>query len=174
MPKEIPKRAVYKAAEVCELARIQPYVLRSWESEFPRLGVVRAGARIYRPADLDQVLRIKQLVFEEGLTLAGARRRLEEDTQPQPELPLEELVTPEIRQRIGRVRQGLEELLSMLGHGAVARDGGRPHAGGGGGRAAAPVPPPTPAAPAQKTPRKSTTGSRSRKARTGRRHAGRG
>jgi DNA-binding transcriptional MerR regulator len=118
----IPKRASYNAAEVCEIARIQLYVLRSWESEFPRLGVVRAGMRIYRQADLDQVLRIKQLVFDEGLTLAGARRRIEEDGQPQPELPLEEFLTPEIRQRIGRVKQGLQELLGLLG-GHQAADG---------------------------------------------------
>jgi len=110
-----PKRTSYKSAEVCEIAHIQLYVLRSWESEFPRLGVVRAGVRIYRQADLEQVLRIKQLVFDEGLTLAGARRRIEEDGQPQPDLPLEEFLTPEIRQRIGRVKQGLQELLGLLG-----------------------------------------------------------
>ena len=130
LAKDIPKRAAYKAAEVCEIARIQPYVLRSWESEFPKLGVMRGAgvARIYRRADVEQVLRIKQLVFDEGLTLAGARRRLEQDTEGQPELPLEE-VTPAIRQGIERVKQGLHDLLDLLGNGEsggagpVARDG---------------------------------------------------
>ena len=72
---EIPKRTLFKAAEVCEIASVQPYVLRSWESEFPDLGVARTagGPRVYRRADLERVLRIKQLVFGEGLTLAGAR-----------------------------------------------------------------------------------------------------
>jgi DNA-binding transcriptional MerR regulator len=114
--RNIPNRSVYKASEVCEIARIQPYVLRSWEGEFSNLGVPRtSGGRVYRRADVEQVLRIKQLVFEEGLTLAGARRRLEEERAPQPDLPLEELMTPDVRARIGRVRQGLQDLLGMLG-----------------------------------------------------------
>src|SRR6476469_9539688 len=69
---------LFKAADVCELAQLQPYVLRSWEKEFPGIGVQKAdGQRLYRQTDVDQVLRLKQLVFSEGLTLAGARRRLE-------------------------------------------------------------------------------------------------
>src|SRR3954454_24760394 len=81
---EIPKRALFKAAEVCELAKVQPYVLRSWEAEFPELGVAKtAGApRVYRRSDVEQVLRIKHLLLVEGLTLAGARRKLEEQTAP--------------------------------------------------------------------------------------------
>src|SRR5687767_15409341 len=71
---------LYKASEVCDVAQLQPYVLRSWEKEFPGIGVQKGpdSPRLYRQSDVDQVLRIKQLVFGEGLTLAGARRRLEE------------------------------------------------------------------------------------------------
>src|SRR3989441_12828433 len=81
---EIPRRALSKAAEVCDLAKVQPYVLRSWEAEFPELGIAKtAGApRVYRRADVEQVLRIKHLLLVDGLTLAGARRRLEEETAP--------------------------------------------------------------------------------------------
>src|SRR6478736_9850777 len=80
---EIPNRALFKAAEVCDLVKLQPYVLRSWEAEFPELGVSKAGGpRIYRRADVEQVLRIKHLLLVEGLTLAGARRKLEEDAAP--------------------------------------------------------------------------------------------
>src|SRR3954447_21337249 len=81
---DIPKRALFKAAEVCDLAKVQPYVLRSWETEFPDLGVAKsAGApRIYRREDVEQVLRIKHLLLVEGLTLAGARRRLAEEGAP--------------------------------------------------------------------------------------------
>ena len=76
---------LFKAADVCEMAELQPYVLRSWEKEFPGIGVQKSpdSPRLYRQSDVDQVLRIKQLVFGEGLTLAGARRRLEETAQPQ-------------------------------------------------------------------------------------------
>ena len=81
---EIPNRALFKAAEVCEIVKVQPYVLRSWESEFPDLGVEKTpGApRIYRRADVEQVVRIKHLLLVEGLTLAGARRKLDEESAP--------------------------------------------------------------------------------------------
>ena len=77
---------LYKAADVCEMTQLQPYVLRSWEKEFPGIGVQKTadGPRLYRQSDVDQVLRIKQLVFGEGLTLAGARRRLDEQPTPAP------------------------------------------------------------------------------------------
>ena len=67
---------MYKAAEVCEAAQLQPFVLRSWEKEFPGIGLQKSqeSPRLYRQSDVDQVLRIKQLVFGEGLTLSGARR----------------------------------------------------------------------------------------------------
>src|SRR5688572_22802174 len=71
---------LYKAADVCDMTQLQPYVLRSWEKEFPGIGVQKSqdSPRLYRQSDVEQVLRIKQLVFGEGLTLSGARRRLEE------------------------------------------------------------------------------------------------
>ena len=69
---------VYKAGEVCELVQVQPYVLRSWEKEFPGIGIQKSpeSPRLYRQSDLEQVQRIKQLVFGEGLTVAGARRQI--------------------------------------------------------------------------------------------------
>src|SRR5258707_12507721 len=81
---EIPRRALFKAAEVCDLVKVQPYVLRSWETEFPTLGVAKTagGPRVYRRTDVEQVLRIKPLLLVDGLTLAGARRRLEEEGTP--------------------------------------------------------------------------------------------
>src|SRR3954467_6030465 len=81
---EIPNRALFKAAEVCDLVKVQPYVLRSWEAEFPHLGVAKSttSPRVYRRADVEHVLRIKHLLLVEGLTLAGARRKLEEEATP--------------------------------------------------------------------------------------------
>ena len=83
-PVEIPKRALFKAAEVCDLLKLQPYVLRSWEAEFPDLGVAKSpgSPRVYRREDVEQVQKIKHLLLVEGLTLAGARRKLEEDAPP--------------------------------------------------------------------------------------------
>ena len=116
-PVEIPNRALFKATEVCELAKVQPYVLRSWEAEFPDLGVAKtAGApRVYRRSDVEQVLRIKHLLLVEGLTLAGARRRLLEEAAPvAAEAPLEELVGRNARERLTVVKRGLRSILDLL------------------------------------------------------------
>ena len=80
---DIPNRSLFKASEVCDLVKLQPYVLRSWEAEFPDLGVAKAdgGPRVYRRADVEQVVRIKHLLLVEGLTLAGARRKLDEEAR---------------------------------------------------------------------------------------------
>ena len=68
----------YKVGEVARLAGVEPHVLRYWESEFPHLrpGKTRGGQRLYRPQDIECVLRIKDLLHEQGFTIAGARRRL--------------------------------------------------------------------------------------------------
>jgi|SRR5579862_2249120 len=116
---EIPKRALFKPAEVCDLANVQPYVLRTWEAEFPSLGVAKAagGPRVYRRTDVEQVLRIRHLLLVEGLTLAGARRRLEEDAAPvAADAPaIDELVGANARERLTAVKRVLQSLLDLLG-----------------------------------------------------------
>jgi DNA-binding transcriptional MerR regulator len=116
---EIPKRALFKAAEVCDLAKVQPYVLRSWEAEFPELGVTKTvgGPRVYRRADVEQVLRIKHLLLVEGLTLAGARRKLEEQGAPvAADAPaIDELIGQNARERLTMVKRGLQSILDLLG-----------------------------------------------------------
>ena len=78
----IPNRPVFRAQEVCEIADVQPYVLRSWEAEFPDLGLAKTpgSPRVYRRADVERVLRLKHLLFVDGLTLAGARKQLLQET----------------------------------------------------------------------------------------------
>jgi DNA-binding transcriptional MerR regulator len=121
MAPEIPNRSLFKAPEVCEIAQVQPYVLRSWESEFPDLGVTKSAgtARVYRRADVERVLRIKHLLFVEGLTLAGARRKLQEESpsaesRAAGEPDLKELLGRDARERVLQVRQGLRSLLDLL------------------------------------------------------------
>ena len=79
MDKKIPNKLFFKIGEVCEITDTQPYVLRYWESEFPALAPAKntSGQRIYRRRDIETVLRIKQLLYEEGFTIAGAKKRLE-------------------------------------------------------------------------------------------------
>lgn len=115
---DIPKRALFKAAEVCDLAKVQPYVLRSWEAEFPDLGVAKTvgGPRVYRRADVEQVLRIKHLLLVEGLTLAGARRKLEEQSAlVGADAPaIDELIGQNARERLTMVKRGLQSILDLL------------------------------------------------------------
>lgn len=112
---------LYKAAEVCEATGLQPYVLRSWEKEFPGIGVQRSAEapRLYRESDVEWVRRIKELVFGEGLTLAGAHRRLEESLPRTPETPSEtdevlDTLGADARTRIEIVRSGLRSILEVL------------------------------------------------------------
>ena len=115
---EIPNRALFKATEVCDLVKVQPYVLRSWEAEFPALGVTKTAGRprVYRRADVEQVLRIKHLLLVEGLTLAGARRRLDEETAlVAADAPvIDELIGQNARQRLTEVKRGLRSILDLL------------------------------------------------------------
>ena len=126
---EIPNRSLFRQPEVCELASIQPYVLRSWEAEFPDLGVTRTegGQRVYRKADVERVLRIKQLLFVEGLTLAGARRKMAEETAGPVEESamggLAELFGRDMRERILQVKQGLKSLAGLLSRSPGHRGG---------------------------------------------------
>jgi DNA-binding transcriptional MerR regulator len=113
---------LFKAAEVCELTGLQPYVLRSWEKEFPGIGVQKSqdSARLYRQSDVDQVLRIKELVFAEGLTLSGARRRIEDSRPVSAQSAKAEAAEvldalgADARTRIANVRDGLQSILSLL------------------------------------------------------------
>jgi DNA-binding transcriptional MerR regulator len=116
---EIPNRSLFRQPEVCEIAQVQPYVLRSWEAEFPDLGIAKTegGPRVYRRADLEFVLRIKHLLFVEGLTLAGARRKLI-DEHPEPvgqgRHEIDALLGTDARERILQVKRGLREIATML------------------------------------------------------------
>jgi DNA-binding transcriptional MerR regulator len=114
---EIPNRSLFRQPEVCEIAQVQPYVLRSWEAEFPDLGVSKSegGPRVYRRADLERVLRLKHLLFVEGLTLAGARRKLQSEQPVEAEGPaLAELFGSDARERLLEVKRGLREIAAML------------------------------------------------------------
>jgi len=118
---EIPNRSLFRQPEVCEIAKVQPYVLRSWEAEFPDLGVAKTagGPRVYRRADLERVLRLKHLLFVDGLTLAGARRKLmeEQPTAPDEHVGLDALLGSDARERIREVHRGLREIATMLAKG---------------------------------------------------------
>jgi len=117
----IPNRPVFRSQEVCDLADVEAYVLRSWEAEFPDLGVSKSGSgpRVYRRADVERVLKIKHLLFAEGLTLAGARRRLaEEGLAPAGDAvndaDVAAMIDDATRQELLNVRRGLHWILGVL------------------------------------------------------------
>jgi DNA-binding transcriptional MerR regulator len=124
-PKKIPNKLFFKIGEVCEITDTQPYVLRYWESEFPALAPAKnsSGQRIYRRRDIETVLRIKQLLYDEGFTIAGAKKRLETEMQGRVETP-QPTATPAGNgggqgesardDAIKQVREGLREILTLL------------------------------------------------------------
>jgi DNA-binding transcriptional MerR regulator len=123
----IPNRPVFRAQEVCEIADVQGYVLRSWEAEFPDLGVAKTpgSPRIYRRADVERVLRLKHLLFVDGLTLAGARKQLMQEgavaaPDPVSDVDIAAMLDEQARQSLRDVRGGLQWILGVLsGKGAM-------------------------------------------------------
>jgi DNA-binding transcriptional MerR regulator len=124
MERKIPNKLFFKIGEVCEITDTQPYVLRYWESEFPALAPAKntSGQRIYRRRDIETVLRIKQLLYEEGFTIAGAKKRLEMEMagrQPTPSSAPPggnggDGKADATRQAIHEIRDQLREILTLL------------------------------------------------------------
>src|SRR5580765_6861812 len=111
----IPDKLYFRIGEVATLCRLPAYVLRFWESEFPQLKPIKSstGQRMYRKRDVESVLRIKQLLYEQGLTISGARQQLRAETKSdksQAAIPFPTQAVPEIQ----HIRQGLREILDML------------------------------------------------------------
>lgn len=115
-PVTIPDKLYFRIGEVAELCRLPAYVLRFWESEFPQLKPTKSstGQRMYRRRDVESVLRIKQLLYSEGYTIAGAREQLKLEsrgTRAQTGLPFP---TARPAKEWKRVRDGLQEILNLL------------------------------------------------------------
>ncbi len=111
----IPDKLYFRIGEVARLCRLPAYVLRFWETEFPQLKPVKSstGQRMYRQRDVESVLRIKKLLYEEGYTIAGARQQLKDESKPaRRQSPLPFPKNP--AENLKKVRQGLQEILVML------------------------------------------------------------
>jgi DNA-binding transcriptional MerR regulator len=111
----IPDKLYFRIGEVANLCRLPAYVLRFWESEFPQLKPVKSstGQRMYRKRDVESVLRIKQLLYEQGFTINGARQQLRAETKSdktQAAIPFPTHSMPELQ----HIRQGLREILDLL------------------------------------------------------------
>ncbi len=111
----IPDKLYFRIGEVATLCHLPAYVLRFWETEFPQLKPVKSstGQRMYRKRDVESVLRIKQLLYEQGFTITGARQQLRSELKSdktQSTIPFPGQPVPELQ----HIRQGLREILTML------------------------------------------------------------
>lgn len=139
----IPEKLFFRIGEVCDLIKVQPHVLRYWETEFPMLAPQknRAGQRVYRRKDVEMVLRIRDLLYEEKFTIAGAKKRLldemrggsnrakiaeetaneetpaPEPTKASPAPDTDQTVSPETLSVLRKLKSDLEDLLTRLKHG---------------------------------------------------------
>src|SRR5262247_2686876 len=103
---EIPDKLFFKISEVCEIVGVEPYVLRFWETEFPNFAPEKskAGHRVYKRKDVENVLRIKELLYERGFTIAGARKQLSKSRGSKEDRD----------QVLARVREELRDILTLL------------------------------------------------------------
>ncbi|MBU2500920.1 MerR family transcriptional regulator [bacterium] len=115
-----PEKLYYSISEVAKLTGVKAHVLRYWESEFPTLHPrkTRTGSRRYRQPDIDEILAIKKLLYDEGFKIAGAKkmRRQAHSTTgtaapPQMTLSFTEL---DSTQQLAAVKEGLTEILALV------------------------------------------------------------
>jgi len=120
-----PKKLYYKIREVCKIVGVEAHVLRFWETEFPALSPPKSktGHRTYRPKDIELLLEIRRLLYEEGFTIAGARKRLGAGASaresakaprrgPDKAKPKPGKTRPS--ERLGKVKAELENILTLL------------------------------------------------------------
>lgn len=118
---------LYKIGEVCRMADVQPYVLRYWETEFPPLAPNKSGGgqRLYTQREIDIILRIKQLLYSEGFTIAGAKKKLETEMSEPPAPPVAaapaakpakaaKAASPKQQKVLRDVKRDLNAILKML------------------------------------------------------------
>lgn len=112
----IPDRLYFRIGDVAELCDLPAYVLRFWETEFPQLKPTKGstGQRMYRRSDVENVLRIKKLLYDEGFTIAGARAHLKAGNKVEKsQAPLLFPAKPPTGE-LKRIRHGLQEILGIL------------------------------------------------------------
>ena len=118
----IPNKQYFKIGEVSALTQLEPYVLRYWETEFKMIRPVRFGSnqRMYRRKDVEIILEIKKLLYEEGFTIAGARKKLLHHSKEEKKTPPQAVETkiaeaPGLDPLIREIQRELTDLARFLG-----------------------------------------------------------
>jgi DNA-binding transcriptional MerR regulator len=111
----IPDKLYFRIGEVSRLCSLPSYVLRFWETEFSQLKPTKSGTgqRMYRKIDVENVLRVKKLLYDQGFTIAGARQQLRAEVKRK-QSPLPFAVPSTGKGELKQVRQGLREILGIL------------------------------------------------------------
>ncbi len=111
----IPDKLYFRIGEVSRLCGLPSYVLRFWETEFPQLKPSKSGTgqRMYRKQNVENVLQIKKLLYDQGFTIAGARQQLRAEVKRK-QTPLPFTAPAANRAELKQVRQGLKEILGIL------------------------------------------------------------
>jgi DNA-binding transcriptional MerR regulator len=111
----IPDKLYFRIGEVSRLCGLPSYVLRFWETEFNQLKPTKSGTgqRMYRKIDVENVLRVKKLLYDQGFTIAGARQQLRAEVKRK-QSPLPFALPPTGKGELKQVRQGLREILGIL------------------------------------------------------------
>jgi DNA-binding transcriptional MerR regulator len=112
----IPEKLYYKIGEVSQITGVEPYVLRYWESEFKIVSPVRTNSkqRLYRKRDLELILEIKRLLYEERFTIAGAKKRLKSLKAWRNQQPRVERPGQDFQNVLLKIKKELEDLRGIL------------------------------------------------------------
>ena len=116
MPSRLPEKIYFKIGEVSEIIGVEPYVLRYWETEFDLLKPSKAPSkhRLYKKRDVELLLEIKRLLYTEGFTIEGARKKLKEakkEEKNQLKLPLTE---QKYKSALVKLKKELETLRRLV------------------------------------------------------------
>jgi DNA-binding transcriptional MerR regulator len=110
----VPDKIYYRIGEVAEITGLQPYILRYWESEFRALSPIKnnAGQRLYKKRDIEILEKIKELLYEKGFTIAGARRQLAALEKEKEEVLARE--NEVIKNQLSKIEQELKNILTLM------------------------------------------------------------
>jgi len=125
----IPEKKYFRIGEVSKIVGVDTYVLRYWETEFPRIRPHRAKSRqrLYRKKDVEQLLQIKKLLHDEGYTISGARKVLKENNRPDRRevppsaapgrnmTPARHYMQKNMQKRLGLIKDELQAILQRVG-----------------------------------------------------------
>jgi DNA-binding transcriptional MerR regulator len=112
----LPEKIYFKIGEVSEIVGVEPYVLRYWETEFEVLKPSKAPSkhRLYKKRDVELLLDIKRLLYIEGFTIEGARRKLKESKKEEKDQLKLPLTDQKYRNALVKIKKELESLRRLL------------------------------------------------------------